>query len=451
MKDPVELRKEAAEFMVQANSIRDAAKAEDRELTDDQNTKIDELCDKADELEAQAKTIETKEKVNGRLDAYNKNAQATTGRQTASNGDTNVNPNVNVTIHDNIEDDPSCGFKDPREFLLTVLGSTRSQVMDERLNYCRPTETAGSDEQSTFSDPYGGFLIPKTLTPGLLSVSAESDPIGPLTTKVPMTTPKVSFNARVDKSHSTSVSGGLRVYRRAEADTVSASRMQLEQITLDAHSLMGLSYATEEILTDSPLSFVALLQAGFSDEFGSVLINERLNGTGVGEFEGIMINPALITITKQANQAADTIVYENIIKMRARCWKYGNAIWLANHDCLPQLMTLNQSVGTGGVTLWQPSAREDHPDLLLGRPLVFSEYAKTVGDKGDIVCGNWSQYLEGTLETLKNASSMHVRFVNHEQTFKFWMRNDGRSWWRSVFTPKNGATLSPWVVLEART
>jgi len=64
---------------------------------------------------------------------------------------------------------------------------------------------------------------------------------------------------------------------------------------------------------------------------------------------------------------------------------------------------------------------------------------------------NWSQYLEGTYENLQSAESIHVRFLNHETTFKFWLRNAGAPWWRTVLTPKKSAsTLSPFVVLAAR-
>ena len=44
-----------------------------------------------------------------------------------------------------------------------------------------------------------------------------------------------------------------------------------------------------------------------------------------------------------------------------------------------------------------------------------------------------------------------MRFLNHERTFKFWLENDGQSWWRSPLTPKESSeTLSPIVVLQER-
>jgi HK97 family phage major capsid protein len=357
-----------------------------------------------------------------------------------------------VVKENDFSDDPKRGFKDHREFLTCVMHVGRGGRPDDRLRplFVGKSATAGSDEAGGYSDPYGGVLVPHAFSPDLMTGTAEADPIGAYTTKIPMETPTISFPARVDKNHSSSVSGGLRVYRRAETQAVTASRMELEEVELKASSLMGVSYVTEELLARSLSSYIALLSAGFSDEFAARLIYERLDGTGGGEFEGVLNTPCKISVAKETGQAAATIVWENVVKMRARAWRYSVAIWLANHDTLPQLLQLNQSIGTGGVPVWQPSGREDHPDVLLGRPLFFSEFAKTLGTTGDLLLGNWSQYLEGTLTPMQDAESVHVRFLNHERTFKFWLENAGRCWWRAALTPKNGSTLSPFVALDTR-
>lgn len=344
------------------------------------------------------------------------------------------------------EADPRAGFKTPREFMTCVMSAGHGRL-DERLKPLRQA-TAGSDEQGEYSDSYGGYLLPEAFLPNLMSVQAEGDPTAGRTTKVPMTAGTVRLNARTDKTHTTSISGGLRVYRRAETQDVAASRMQTEQVTLTAHSIMGISYATEELLTDSPISFAAILEAGFKDEFANKICKEKLRGTGAGEYEGILNTPCLITQNKESGQSADTIYYANVVNMRSRSWRYSNAIWLYNHDTLPQLMNLADDYGR---FIWQTSAREGEPDMLLGRPAYASEYCSAVGDVGDLILGVWSEYLEGQIGGVGSAQSMHVRFVEHEQAFKFWTRNDGRVWWRSALTPAvSTVTLSPFVVLQAR-
>lgn len=346
------------------------------------------------------------------------------------------------------EDDPNGGFKTPREFLVAVMDAGKGHGRcDERLLPLRAA--AGSDEHGEYADAYGNYLVPTGLVPGLNKMPTEGDPTAPLCSSMPMTSPSIKWNARTDKDHTSSVSGGLRVYRRQETGDVPESRMQIEQVTFTAHSLMGVSYATEEILQDSPISFAAMIQEGFNDEFAAKLLDEKLRGSGVGEFEGVLKCPATIPIPKETGQAAATIVLENLVKMAARCWGIGQ-VWLATHDAIPALASLSFVAGTGGTPFWWGSAREGFPAQLLGKPIYFTEFCEPLGTVGDIILADWGEYTVATLEGVKSAESMHVRFLNHERTFKFWTRNDGRSLWRAPLTPKKGATKSPFITLATR-
>lgn len=386
----------------------------------------------------------------------------------------------------NADADPRRGFRSHRDFIESVMAaagkSDRSQVADERLKplavadkddraaggelafmlpvaFTPPSvhATVGSDEHGNYDDSRGGYLVNKTRLPGLLQVGFEGDPTMGRTQSVPMGTPTVEIPARADKTHTTSVSGGFTVARKAEAAAAAASRGQFELVTLKASSLFGLSYITEELLTDSPQSFIALVDAGFRDQFGAYMLNEKLRGTGGDQFLGILSalsasnQGPTISVAKETGQVADTIVHANVVKMRSRCWGYGSAIWIGNHDIYPSLSTMNVGIGASGALVYQQSVVEDRPDMLLGRPIYYSEYASTIGDQGDLILANWSQFLEGVYQPLQSAESMHVRFVNHERTLKFWLRNAGAPWWRTPITPaKSTATLSPFVVLDAR-
>lgn len=407
-------------------------------LSDEERTEFDKLEAERSEISKKVEFAKRDEEARKALAARPK---ITTGKPPAGSSTPHI-----IVKGDASADDPKRGFSTPREFMFAVMQAKGRQI-DQRLAPLR-VAAAGSDEQGNYSDTYGGFLVPPAYLPGLKSVQAEGDPTAGRTMRIPMAGPRVVVNARTDKNHSSSVSGGLRVYRRAETDTVPSSRMAIEQVELNAHSLMGVAYATEEILTDSPQSFAALLETGFRDEFGAKILQEKLLGNGVGEYEGVLNAPCTISIAKEVGQSADTILYANIVKMRSRCWRYSNAIWLYNHDCLPSLINLADDFGR---FIWQPSARDGEPDLLLGRPAIATEYCDTVGDQGDIVLGNWAEYLEGEIGGISGAESMHVRFLEHERAFKFFTRNDGRCWWRTALTTRNSSnTLSPFVVLDAR-
>ena len=346
------------------------------------------------------------------------------------------------------QSDRTAGFDSPREFLQSVMDASLDprSSLDSRLL----SLTAGSDEASGASDPYGGFLLPVAFSPDVLSAMADADPTAALVTRIPLVSGKTQIPARTDKNHSTSVSGGLRVYRRAETDTSPASRMEMELVTLTGHSLFGLCYASEELLAKSAGAFLVLLEAGFKDEFSSALLNERLNGSGAGEFEGVLNAPCVVEVAKENGQAANTVVKANVDKMVSRAWRYSQCIWLANHNVRPQLKSLSQAVGTGGAPVPYLTS-ENGQEMLEGRPIHYTEFAKTLGTAGDLLLSNWSQYLEGSVTPgVQSAESIHVRFINHERTFKFWLENDGRCWWRSALTPRNGDTLSPFIKLASR-
>ena len=108
-------------------------------------------------------------------------------------------------------EDPAMGFKSTQEFFRAVMRQGMSQsheVRDERLRAIKVA--AGSDEAGTYSDPYGGFLVPGTFMPNRLSLQAEGDPTAGRTMGVPMSTPTVQIPARTDKTHTSSVSGGMK-------------------------------------------------------------------------------------------------------------------------------------------------------------------------------------------------------------------------------------------------
>jgi HK97 family phage major capsid protein len=442
------LQQQRAALVKQSESPLDAGAKDDRELTAEEQTSYDA---NAVELKLLAGKILREEE----LAAFAQMAEVTPVDGPAAGTSGNLHKTA-VTVGNAraaFEQDDKCGFKSPREFCLAVIQNSDRPSQESRDDRLRFLATAGSDEQGGYSDPYGGFLVPVGFSPDFLQLRPEDDPIGARVTNVPMTSPRVEIPARVDKDHTTSVSGGLTVTRRAETQTQSATRMQMEKVVLSAYSLFGLAYATEEILSDSPISFAAILEKGFKDQFTYKLTDERLNGTGVGEFEGIMNSPSLVSAAKDTNQTATTITGTNVVNMRARCWQYSRAIWLANHDCLPQLAQVCLTVGTNQypISLYHQSMKEDLPDTLCGRPIFYTEYCKTLGTKGDLLLTNWAEFLEGTYEQLQSAASIHVRFVNHERTFKFWLRNAGKCWWRSPLTTKNSTnTLSPFVSLDVR-
>ena len=414
-------------------------------FTDEHNEQLADIDKQREQIQANIKARETFEA--RRKERENQLAQRPVGSGRRSGSDSPVV----VVKEPDFSADPKRGFSTPREFIQAVVrngGRTPARADDNRLRYLA---AAGSDEQGTYSDPYGGFLVPEAFSPNVQSIAAEADPLANLIRRLPMDGPSVTLLARTDKDHTSSVTGGLQWYRRAETDTISATRAKMEKVRFNANSAMGVNYQTEELLQDSPVAFSAFIASGFQEELGAFLMNERIYGTGSGEFEGLLNTPSLVTVAKEGSQTADTIVGENVLKMRKRIWRYGQSVWLTNHDTYEQLAQVHIAGTNSDVFLFNPDRGVDKPDTLLGRPVIFTEYVPTLGDKGDIWLINPMEYIEMTYQPLQSAESVHVRFLEHERTVKFFLRNDGRSLWRSALTPKKSSvTMSPFVTLAAR-
>jgi len=182
-----------------------------------------------------------------------------------------------------------------------------------------------------------------------------------------------------------------------------------------------------------------------------------INGTGAGQPLGVLNSGCLVTVSKEAGQPAATILAENVIKMWARMWSKSrkNAVWFINQDIEPQLYTMSLAVGTGGIPVYMPAGGlADAPyGRLMGRPVIPIEQCQTLGTLGDVILADLSQYMLADKGGIQAASSIHVRFVYDETTFRFVYRVDGQPVRASAITPyKGGAgnSLSSFVVMETR-
>ena len=411
------------ELWAEVDSLNALAKDDGRELS----------AQELDKMEALLDSIEQKKAEDARREAVA--ARLAGGK-----------PKTVVTaVKERFTQDAKCGFKSSQDFFRAIAENRGQAGSDDRLKYLASI----SDSQNTTNGVDGGFAVPEGFIEEQLKAEAEEDPTAALVRNVPMNAPIVKINARTDKNHTTSVVGGIRVYRRPEADLIKSSKNAMEQIVLSVNDLSGLTYATHELLSDSPATVASTL-ASFPEAFAEKELDERINGTGVGQFEGILNSPALITVAKESGQAAGSLLLDNIAKMRAAAYKYSKCVWMANADLIPQFLKLGGDSAGNGQAIFSSTSSMDIPDMLMGRPLIFSEHAKAQGSAGDLMLVNWSEYLVGEYEGLTSESSIHVRFEYNEEAFKFFKRNDGRGWWRSKLTPKNGSQRSPFIALGAR-
>jgi len=300
----------------------------------------------------------------------------------------------------------------------------------------------------------GGYLVQTEIASEIWRRTNEVGVLLPRCRRIPIGANANAFTMNVvDESTRVTGSrwGGLQVYRKPEAGTATAKKVKYGQISLKLKKLIGTAYSTDELEADASALGAVMMQA-FSEEFAFVIDDEIFRGDGASEMLGFTAAPCFVQVSKETDQTADSIMFENLSKMYARF--YGsNGVWLAPKDAFPALSTMSIAVGTGGTpTFLPPGGASQAPyGTIFGMPVLFIEHAPTVGDANDICLVDLSQYLVIEKGGLNAASSMHVKFVEDEMCYRWTIRNDGRPIWKSALTPYKGSnTRSPFVGLAER-
>jgi len=303
----------------------------------------------------------------------------------------------------------------------------------------------------------GGFLITPTRSNEIMKKVYEGSPIVSSCSSYEigqysdsLEVPYVEESSRATGSRW----GGLRAYREGEVDAATSSQTKLGMWECRVSDMKALCYVTERMLNDAP-ALESLIMDAMPQEFNFKLQDEILSGTGAAQCTAVIGHAGTVSVAKESGQAAATIAFENIVKMYTRCWGRSRptAAWYINQDIEPQLFAMSMAVGTGGVPVFMPAnGLVSSPyNTLMGRPIIPVEQCPTLGTVGDIILGDFGEYALVRKGGLVGASSIHVKFIYDEMTFKFNMRVNGKPKWKSALTPyKGSSTLSPFVTLATR-
>lgn len=424
-------------------------KEDDGSITDDEAARLDALTVEGGEIDKLNVSIKREE----RLTEDRRSIAALPA--VGEDGEVEDGPTAPETVPATARIEPE-KFKSFGEQLqaIAAAGMNKGGAVDNRLIWGAPT---GANEAVPSE---GGFLVQQDFNVSMLEAMHDLGDLLALVRRIPIgenrngvKLPMIDESSRVDGSRW----GGVLAYWSDEADTVTGTKPKFRELEMSLKKLFGLGYATDELLADA-VALEAILTTAFTEELTFKTENAIINGTGTGQPLGLLNSGAVIDVAKESGQAGSTVVTANIINMFARLPRRSarNAVWLINQDIWPQLWQLTLGTGTAVVLLFQPpglSAISANAPFgtLLGRPVLPVEYCATLGTSGDILLVDLMQYLMIDKGGLQKASSMHVRFINDEMTFRFIFRVDGQPAWNKAMTPFKGTvTQSPYLSLATR-
>ena len=440
MKTEVELKEDIDILVQKLGKTREACISEKRSPT---SVEIANSNDIMDQIEVLEKNLAYEQRTNGTLDRVKEAAE----KPDRTPLDTAKDEKRDRRNH----------FASNGEFFQAVMraGMTGGGV-DPRLS----TRAATGLSESLPSD--GGFLVDSEMSGEMLKNMWDASPILSRVSRTTLSGNKtgMKFNGLDETSRATgSRYGGIRAYWKGEADDKTASKPKFRQIELNLKKLVGLVYSTDELLDDAS-ALEQTIREGMQAEFDFAITQAIMNGNGVNQPLGINNSGCVISVTAETGQAANTVVWENVNKMWSRMMASSrpNAIWVCNQDVEPQLHSMSIAVGTGGVPVYMPAggAAAAPYGTLFGRPVVPIEQAPILGDTGDLMICDFSQYKFIDKGGMKSDVSIHVEFVADESVFRFVYRCDGMPVLSSDITPFTAgattatSTLSHFVRIAAR-
>lgn len=440
-----------ADFQTEAEAIVANADGEDRELTDDELARMEEIDGEVARLDRQiAARALTRVAKPGRRTTPEPTDARSTARTPARQ------PGARATVSPVPKDANAArtfGFDSFGQFAQTVInasmrdGDDRQTALDRIVN---ATTTYGNEG----TGGEGGFLVPPDFRSQIWDkVLGEAS----LYSRVQQfVTGGNSLTFPKDETTPWDTSGGVQAYWGGEGDAKTPSKPLFTMQQLRLNKLFCLVPVSDELLQDAP-GLESWLRAKAPLKMNARLNTALVRGNGVGKPKGFLAANSLVTVSKETSQVADSIVYNNILNMWMRMYApcRANAVWVINQDIEAQLMSLAFPAATGTVVpVYLPggSIAGSPYGTLLGRPVLPVEAASTLGDKGDISLVDFSQYMGLTKgNDIQTDVSIHIYFDQDLTAFRFVLRVAGEPLWGSSVVPENGNMSRSWAVtLEDR-
>lgn len=375
-----EMKAEIESILTQIGAMRSQATSENRELSDDEESKMEARLNRVDELRRKIANEERLAATHTELEKGNKSPVKTdpdagggagdtrgvTGYQTGSAIDRMPDPDAFPTLGDQ---------------LMAVVRHTRDGYTDPRL-----LRAASGLSEGTPSD--GGWLVQQEFVTTILEKVYS---VGELLQRVARTKIGAGKNGlkinAIDESSRVDGYrlGGVLAYWKCEAAEKTKSKPKFRQLQLDLNKLIALIYATDELMDDA-VALESLIKKAMPQEIIFKLEDAIINGTGAGMPLGIMNCGSMIA---QDRQTSDSITFLDVLNMWSRMWgpSRKKAIWLINQDIEPTLYRMCFTCGTyqsGPVYLPAGGVSGGMYSTLFGRPVIPSEYCETIGTAGKL-------------------------------------------------------------------
>ena len=267
-----------------------------------------------------------------------------------------------------------------------------------------------SRDMSAGTDSAGGFIVPEQVM---------MDQIIPL-----LKAEAVIFRLGITELNGLSGSpvkipkqtGASTAYRVAEGISVTSSDLAVGQIDLVPHDYAARVILSKRLMTLSAGAADALVKKDIVEQIALLIDNDALHGTGAsGAMTGVInLLDAGSTYSWTAGTATAYTAYEDLVNMehvlRSANGLRGTPKWVMNPTTLRALRKIkseNAAAGTISGDMGRHLITDPAPNNIIGYGFETTTQltATAAGSDGEIIFGNWSDYILGRWGGMELATS----------------------------------------------
>jgi len=386
-----EMREESAKLVNDARKINDVAKAENRELTAEENEQFEKLLDASQDLKSQIATEERKSRNADRLaaaisDLDEPRARRTQTEQPSGNSSAKSKEySIKLRGKDFVFPEGSASFNRHKPEMRAAFNSWLFNGTDGQGRLYADLQTD--------VDASGGYLTtPEEFLGGLLKTADDEVFIRRLARK--MTTTAQSTGIRTRKAKLSTAAWGQ------ELDNTYTHRdtsLQFGKRVLTPHYFTGEAIVSRDLLRASVLDVESIVGEEIVRDFSELEEQAFLTGNGsqrpLGLFtasaDGISTGRDVATGNSTTALTFDGLLeakYSLKPKYRSSC------TWLFHRTAVKNIAKIKDG---DGQYIWQPSRIAGEPDRILGLPYLESEWIPSTFTAGQYVgiLGDFNYYM----------------------------------------------------------
>lgn len=208
----------------------------------------------------------------------------------------------------------------------------------------------------------------------------------------------------------------------AEEGAYSESDDAFGQKTIYAHKVGTLIKVSEELLQDSAFDLDGYVATEFARRIGAAEETAFVAGNGVGKPTGVSVD-AEVGVTAAAAAAVTSDELLDLFHSLGRPYR-GRATWLMADATAKAIRKLKD---TQNQYIWQPGLQAGQPDRLLARPVAISDDVPSMatGNKS-ILFGDYSYYWIGDRQGTVFQRLSELYAANGQVGFRTYRRVDGK-------------------------